>query len=214
MSPVYEPAWPLTLPSSLATKRMAVCRVKGVCAPGRDLPGCPQSGSRPSRKEPPLAPRPTPLAALGTRLGGGLERRPEAQQLQLHSALCLLSPRGEKFLRMGSSLVLSRWPKLQLQMLLPTPTSGPEARCVLSPPAQRRRLGSVACTPPPPRKANQRWVPRPGPAPAPPRSREPRQSAATRARARGAGAAGEEGCPEASATRTVTGRPYGTGLGG
>lgn len=29
LSPVYEPAWPLTLPSSLAAKRMAACRVKG-----------------------------------------------------------------------------------------------------------------------------------------------------------------------------------------
>lgn len=52
--------------------------------------------------------------------------------------------------------------------------------------------------------------PRPRPTPV----SEPRQSAATRAPARGAGAAGEEGCPEALATRTVTGRPYGTGLGG
>jgi hypothetical protein len=56
---------------------------RGVCAPGRGLPGCPQSGSRPSRKGPPLAPRPTPLAALSAQVGGGLERRPEAQQLQL-----------------------------------------------------------------------------------------------------------------------------------
>lgn len=61
---------------------------RGVCAPGRGLPGCPSS--RPSRKGPPLAPRPTPLAALSAQVGGGLERLPEAQQLQLRLKPTLL----------------------------------------------------------------------------------------------------------------------------
>lgn len=188
---------------------------------------------RPSWKGPQLAPRQALLAQLGMRVGGGPERHPKAQQLQvlpkpapLGTAPPLLSPREEKFLGAGSSLALSRrrtrllasgrglrvlpwWPRLWLGMVPPAPASGPLAQ---SPPAQRGRLAS--CTPPPPRAANQRRVPRPGPRPRPRPAwvSGQRQSGATRARVRGAGAA--ERCPEASAVLTVTGRPPGTDPGG
>lgn len=50
---------------------------RGVCAPGRGLPGCPTAGSRPSRKGPPLAPRPTPLAALSAQVGRASNAAPK-----------------------------------------------------------------------------------------------------------------------------------------
>lgn len=123
------------------------------------------------------------LDLLSARVGGGSERRPEALQLQLRpkpASLRTVPPLpkgGRSFLGRappssspaGERGVLPRWPKLGLRMLLPTPTSHPGARSVPSPPAPRRRLGSAACTPPPPRAANQRWILRPGPASAPPR---------------------------------------------
>lgn len=120
--------------------------------------------------------------------------------------LCLLSPRGEKFLGVGPPPVAqARAPDaapfaylgLRPEPTCPAPAPG---LCRLHPaPAMS---GQSAAGP----EARLRLRPTP--------VSEPRQSEATRAPARGAGAAGEEGCPEASATRTVTGRPYGTGLGG
>lgn len=229
--------------SSLGTRLAAYVAFSSSGGRGQDrgaalraaaFPAACRPAVRPSWKGSQLAPHQALLAQLSVRVGGGPERRPKAQQLQvlpkpapLGTSPPLLSPREEKFLGAGSSLALSSrrtrlfasgrglrvlpwWPRLWLGLLPPAPATGLLVRRVLSPPAQRGRLAS--CTPPPPRAANQRRVPRPGPRPRPARVSGQRQSGATRARVRGAGAAGS--CPEASAVLTVTGRTPGTDPGG
>lgn len=114
---------------------------------------------------------------------------------------------------MGSSLVLSRWLKLGLQMRnlrLPRALARAASRAHLP-------IAGAWALPPAPRPRHEQPISggSRGQVPPPP---HPGLGAAAICGYACPGAwgwgRGEEGYPEASATRTVTGRPYGTGLGG